>query len=134
MEPIWSGNRVQPGANTFQVLADNSEGMQIHDKGESQSRGDILKRALTDQKAGWRQKLQEFFQVQQYTFDSRLQPSSDYSDLNFKGRASAMASALKSLGTRFLGQPVAGILLFSDGNATDLHNNMDDFSKLPPVY
>ena len=40
LEPLWSKEKAKPGANYFVVLADNSQGMQIHDRGQSQSRGD----------------------------------------------------------------------------------------------
>ncbi len=35
LEPLWSGERAQPGANLFVILADNSQGMQIKDRGAS---------------------------------------------------------------------------------------------------
>ncbi|HEV8495118.1 MAG TPA: hypothetical protein VGR76_22755, partial [Candidatus Angelobacter sp.] len=30
LEPLWSGQRAKPGANLFVVIADNSQGLQIH--------------------------------------------------------------------------------------------------------
>jgi hypothetical protein len=33
LEPLWSGQRARPGANIFAVVADNSAGMQIKDRG-----------------------------------------------------------------------------------------------------
>src|SRR5687767_244293 len=47
LEPLWSRQRAKPGSNYFVVLADNSEGMQIKDRGEQQSRGAQLKGKLT---------------------------------------------------------------------------------------
>ena len=42
LEPLWSAQRARPGANYFAVVADNSQGMQIKDKGETKSRGEQL--------------------------------------------------------------------------------------------
>jgi len=39
LDPLWSGERARPGANLFVVLADNSEGMQIKDRGEARKVG-----------------------------------------------------------------------------------------------
>src|SRR5947208_14495746 len=34
LEPLWNGQRARPGANMFVLLADNSQGLQIKDRGE----------------------------------------------------------------------------------------------------
>src|SRR2546425_7370581 len=59
LEPLWSGQRARPGANFLAVVADNSQGMQIKDRGESRSRGQWLRAALTDDKAAWQAKLED---------------------------------------------------------------------------
>src|SRR5689334_2388976 len=41
LEPLWSGQRARPGANLFAVVADNSQGLQIKDRGENRTRGDV---------------------------------------------------------------------------------------------
>src|SRR6266540_5149824 len=72
LNPLWSGQRARPGANLFVVLADNSQGMQIKDRGETRSRGELLHAMLAADKADWRAQLDENFQVRRYLFDSRL--------------------------------------------------------------
>src|SRR5216117_1281178 len=126
LEPLWSGERARPGSNLFLVLADNSEGMQIKDRDETRSRGELLHAMLTADKADWRAKLEENFQVRRYLFDSRLQSTRDFSDLLFEGRASAIGSALRTLADRYRGQPLAGVLLLTDGNATDIPDGKID--------
>jgi uncharacterized membrane protein len=74
------------------------------------------------------------FDLRKYAFDSQLRPTEDFSQLNFAGDASALASSLTSLSERYRGQPVAGILLLTDGNATDLADRAVVWSDLPPVY
>src|SRR5882762_1469708 len=46
LEPLWSGQRARPGANLFAIVADNSQGLQIKDRGATQSRGEFLRGLL----------------------------------------------------------------------------------------
>ena len=134
LEPFWTGQRVKPGANLLAVVADNSQGMQIHDRGNAQSRGEFLRDALAGKGADWLAKLRENFEVRGYVFDSRLQPSTDFTELNFDGRASAIGSALTTLKERLGNRPIAGIVLLTDGNATDIAGELPDLKGLPPIY
>src|SRR5882762_6864709 len=77
LEPLWSGQRAKPGANFFVLLADNSQGMQIKDRGESRTRGEFLHRLLISGQRDWQSKLEETFQLRRYVFDSRLQSTKD---------------------------------------------------------
>src|ERR1043165_4917051 len=72
LEPLWSGQRAKAGANFFVLLADNSQGMQIKDQGETRSRGEVLRNILAADKAEWPAQLDQNFQVRRYLFDSRL--------------------------------------------------------------
>ena len=134
LEPLWTEKRAKPGANVLAILADNSQGMQIRDQGAAESRGEDLLHLLVDEPAPWRDELDAQFQVRRYLFDTRLHGIKSFADLRFDGRASGLLSGLKSLTQRFEGQPLAGVLLFSDGNATDLTDGELDLSGLPPIY
>jgi uncharacterized membrane protein len=134
LEPLWVAERARPGANVFALIADNSQGLQVKDAGESQSRGEILRHQLTGAATGWQSALEENFQVRRYTFDSRLQNTRDFGELNFEGRASAIGGALRTAVEHWRGQPVAGVLLFTDGNATDIAGELPDLEGCPPVY
>src|SRR6266436_8777404 len=46
LEPLWSGQRARPGANLFAIVADNSQGLTIKDRGQSRSRGELLRATL----------------------------------------------------------------------------------------
>ena len=131
---MWTTTRPREGANLFAVVADNSMGLQLRDNGETRTRGEILRHELTSNQSGWQGKLEDTFLVRRYLFDSRLQSTRDFSELNFDGRETALKSALKSVQDRFQGQPLAGILFFSDGNATDIEGDLSGLSGLPPVY
>jgi uncharacterized membrane protein len=132
VEPLVSGMRPRPGSNLFLVMADNSRSLQIHDVGSGKSRGEQLK-ALLDAKTSWQTRLAQDFDVRRYAFDARLDPVKDFTELTADGDASALAGSLTSLSQRLAGLPVAGVLLLTDGNATDLSDGTD-WSGLPPVY
>ncbi len=134
LEPLQTRQRARPGANLFAVVADNSQGLQIHDAGAPASRGEELRTALDPASGPWQPHLESTFQVRRYTFDTRLQNVRDFSGLDFSGRATALGSALRALNERFRGRPLAGVLLFTDGNATDLPGPLPDLTGLPPVY
>ncbi|MCD6049138.1 MAG: hypothetical protein K0Q55_541 [Verrucomicrobia bacterium] len=133
LEPMWSGERAVPGANQLLVVADNSQGMQIRDRDAGKTRGERLQGLLADAEKGWLGGLNENFKVRPFLIDSRLQAVGDFSGLDFKGDGSSLTYAVKTLGERYRGQPVAGLILMTDGNATDVDEAMD-FTGLPPVY
>ena len=89
---------------------------------------------LSLEREGWQSKMEDNFQVRRYLFDSRLQSTKDFSELMFDGRASSIGAALKGVAERYKGQPLAGVLLLTDGNATDLPDGIPDLSGLPPIY
>ncbi len=134
LEPLWSGNRARPGANLFVILADNSQGMQILDRGELKARSEQLRALVTDDQADWQLKLNQDFEVRRYVFDTHARPTKDFAELTFDGRSTSLGAALRTIADRFQGRPLAGVLLLSDGNATDLPNGVPDLTGVPPVY
>jgi uncharacterized membrane protein len=78
--------------------------------------------------------LSQDFDVRRYTFETRLEPVFDFGNLSFDGNGSAMMTALKTVAQRYHGRPNAGILLFTDGNATDFQADTIDWKLLPPIY
>ena len=132
LEPLWSRPQLRPGANYFVLAADNSAGLGIRDAGESQTRGALMKSALTADSA-WVEGLVENFQVRRYSVDARLQPVENFTELDFNGSASALLTGLQKIAERHHGQPLAGVLLFTDGNATDAAT-LPSFAGLPPIY
>jgi uncharacterized membrane protein len=133
LEPLWTGQRARPGANLFAIVADNSQGLQITDRGASRSRAELLRELLNPQRGRWQGTLEENFEVRRYLFDARLQNTRDYSELSFDGRSSAIGGSLRALAERYHGRPLAGVLLLTDGNATDLRAG-PVLDGLPPVY
>lgn len=134
LEPLQVSQRARPRANFFALMADNSQSLMIKDAGQTQSRGERLRQALNDGAKGWQTALQEDFQVRRYAFDTRLRNVRDFSELDFGGRASALGGALKTATDQWRGQPVAGVLLFTDGNATDIGGDLPALDGCPPIY
>lgn len=134
LEPLWSGQRARPGANLFAILADNSKSMTVQDPQLKDSRGQILKTLLNQEDAPWQVRLSQDFDVRRYEFDSRLQGVPDFAKLDFDGSRTNLRSVLNSLKERFQNRPLAGVLLFTDGNATDSGVTEFDATGLPPIY
>ena len=134
LDPQWSSRRAVRGANAFAVLADNSQGLQVADTGTTTTRGALLQSRLTGIDSAWLTELADTFQVRPYMFDRDTRRVRDFGALDFTGERSDLVSALRRLRERFAGQPLAGILLFTDGNATDLPDEGPDLAGLPPVY
>jgi len=131
LEPAWSGQRAKPGANLFAVVVDNSQSMTLRSKGQP-SRGETLRQRLSGPDSVWRMKLGEDFTVRNYLADTRLQPTEDFRELSFEGHGSALGRSLGNLAERYRGQPLAGVLLLTDGAVPDLDHV--DLTGLPPVY
>jgi uncharacterized membrane protein len=133
VEPLFTGTRPRPGSNLFLVVADNSRSLELADRDTQPSRGAALRQTLAEG-APWLTRLSQDFDVRRYTFDTHVRAVKSFSELTFDGESSSLHGALNSLADRFRGQPVAGILLLTDGNATDVSDVMLDTAHLPPVY
>ncbi|MAI69354.1 MAG: hypothetical protein CMM01_00335 [Rhodopirellula sp.] len=129
-----SGTRPRPQANILPLLVDNSRSMLLKtDVGEESRRAQVTR--IVDEDSGWRRRLAQAFDVRSYLFDSRLESVDQLSAFDASGYSSSLAGSLQSLSERFASRPVAGVLLFSDGNLTDLPTGDADWSKLGfPVY
>ncbi len=135
LDPHWTGERPAKGANIVAIVADNSQGMNLADSGQSETRAESLKRRLAGEDAYWLTQLEEDFQARAYRFDRDLRRVNDFGSLDFTGDRSNLAHSLAQLQERYDGLPLAGVVLFTDGIATDLDAleslNLD---ALPPVF
>ena len=134
LEPQWVREKATPKANIIAILADNSQSMFIRDAGSSTSRAEESAKVLKSEPGDWQEALDENFQIRRYTFDTRRHWTDDFASLDFKGRASSLIGVTRKLGEDLSGQPLAGILLFTDGNDTDFKSLPDGLGPLPPVY
>ena len=131
LEPLLTGSRPRRGANAFVILADNSQSLRIRDGKTTPTRGEWVRDRLATESA-WKTRLGQDFDVRRYVFDSHLRAVDGFDGLAFDGTGSTLATSLTALSRRFHGLPLAGILLFTDGNRTDAGDV--DWSQLPPVY
>jgi len=134
LEPHWTSQRAARGANIVAVIADNSQGLQLKETGSELTRGEILFDHLTGIESGWLAELNDSFQVRPYQFDRDLRRIPDFTHLDFQGDRSNLGASLANLADRFKGLPLAGVVVLSDGNATDLDERLSDLPDLPPVY
>jgi uncharacterized membrane protein len=138
VDPLWSSLRPRSGANVLAVAVDVSRSLDVRPTASAPSRATEFTSMLTAGEAvqplGWLKRLEQDFQLRRYTISDRLQQTDSFENLRFEGSASALVSSLKSLRQRYSGQPLAGILLFTDGNATDMTAEIGELEGLPPIY
>ena len=134
LDPMATQKRAKPGANRLALVVDNSEGLNLSDSGESQSRAQILQKTIAPKSKNWQNKLAHDFELKRYTFDARLKNVGNYNSLSFDGQSSNLGEALATLSRRYQGQPLAGIVVFTDGVATDLEGELSLPEGIPPVY
>lgn len=142
INPLWSSAKPKKGANVFAVVADISRSHQV-DATSSETQSErllgILNRGELADPQGWIQTIDQDFELQRYVLSDHLERVASLEDITFDGEASSLCLSLKQLQERFAGQPLAGIILLSDGNATDLQPldelfDADSSARLAPVF
>ncbi|MEZ6128263.1 MAG: glutamine amidotransferase [Planctomycetaceae bacterium] len=137
VNPLWSSARPRRGANVLAVVTDISRSHLVSTDGE-QTRADVLRETLNQgertEPNGWVNRIGQDFELQRYVVSDRLERVDSFEDAEFDRPASNLCSALQQLQQRFAGQPLAGIVLLSDGNATDDFESPDALKTLAPVY
>ena len=138
VNPLWSSLRPRSGANVLAVAVDVSRSLDVRPGPSSDTRAEefaaVLRTGESTEPLGWLKRLEQDFQLRRYTISDRLQQTDSLESLQFDGPASSLQSALLSIQQRYTGQPLAAILLLTDGNATDLPIDLTQFDKLPPIY
>lgn len=134
LEPMRSGTRPRPQANVMPILVDNSQSMRLKSSADQQSRHEQVT-ALLDENLSWHTRVAQAFDVRTYAFDARLERIDDVKQLRADGYVSSLAGSLQSLAERFADRPVAGAILFTDGNLTDAPAADFDWKSLGfPIY
>lgn len=136
--PLWSSQRPRSGANIVAVIVDTSRSHLTISRPDEGTRADAFRRALTNgeksEPVGWLTRLSQDFELRRYTVSDRLQQVTRFDHAEFDGTASSLNTALVQLRTRFDGQPLAAIILLSDGLATDTPVSREILRELPPIY
>lgn len=131
LQPEWIAERADPGANMIAVLVDNSKSQHIR---ETHTKLTAELTSAETKPGSWLSKLSDDFTLRRYTFDSTLQRRESFEGMTFDGSQSSIHSSLDSIAQRYKGRPLAGIILITDGNATDILTDAQSLSDLPPVY
>lgn len=133
LDPQWTSRHLKPGENLFLLLADQSASLNLNSARDSQtSRGERFRSLLTDPESPWLIRLGQDFEVRRYRFGETVGTVESFQEMAFEEPASQLGTALKTLQSRFRGQPLAGIFLCSDGNWTD---SLPDLTTLGvPVF
>lgn len=132
LQPLLTRQRPKPGANLFLVIGDTSRSLLVTDPETDESRSQQLNEVLHDE-SEWIVRLEQDFDVRRYTFDTQLHSVSSFRNLEFEGYGSQIATTLETVRGRFAERPVAGVILVTDGNATD-GGVPTDAADLPPIY
>lgn len=133
LEPLGSLQKPKSQANVFAVVVDNSQSMGILMQEASSSGLKDLEKSLSDE-ASWQRKLADDFRLRRYVFDSAMEPVDTFVGRKPVGIESALYQSLRSLADRYQGQPLAGVLLFSDGNPTDRKPDESLATLRFPIY
>ncbi len=134
LEPLRRQERPRPGANVMALVVDNSRSMEMRPPGQVSSRIERITGKLRSD-AAWQSRLAQDFDVRRYAFDERLRAVEELESLEFDGNSSSLAEAITTLQSRFASRPVAGVLLFTDGLATDGVSSLLSESEFDfPIY
>lgn len=134
VNPLWSSARPRQGANLFAVVVDDSRSLTVQTNdgvARSERLSQLLSEGEREETRGWLRRLDELFEVRRYTLSDHLQRTPRLDPMEFNGLSSRLESGLTQLAQRFQEQPLAGVLLFTDGNATDTSPSL---TGLAPVY
>ena len=123
MEPVVLDELPKKNANEVAILADNSSGLSVAlDPGKpapSEQLSGALVDADTNLYPDWLSRIDDTFRLQPFLFDSSLRRVDEFSELSFTENRSDLATALSRIRQRFDKRPLAAIVAFTDGNATD---------------
>ncbi len=146
MEPVILDELPKQNANDLVVMADNSSGLTIPlTQGEpapSDTLIQILSSEPTETYPDWLAQLDDTFRLQPFLFGRNLKRINQFSELDFTSHRSDLSGALARTNQRFNKRPLAAIIVFTDGNATDadeLESILADWKKSEdatgvPVY
>jgi hypothetical protein len=138
LNPLLNRTRVKPGENVVLLLLDRSASMRIGTGADEagrplQSRSETFATLLNDPDSPWQTRLEQDFDVRRYTFGDSLKQVESFQSVTFDSPDSRLGSALATLSRRFEKQPLAAVLLLSDGVATDAIPP-EDWNRSVPIF
>jgi uncharacterized membrane protein len=135
LEPLWSGTRARPGENLVLLAADTSASLTMEDGPGRTPRCEQFQSVLANSELPWQVRLNQDFRVRRYTLAAAANAVSNYESLGWQGDRSSLSKSLTSLSDRYREHPVAALLLFTDGLATDdLNPGAPCWADAPPIF
>lgn len=123
MEPVILDELPRKNANEVAIVADNSSGLTVALDANEPSPAEQLTSALVNSETNlypeWLARIDDTFRLQPFLFDGSLRRVDEFSELSFAENRSDLATALGRIRQRFDKRPLAAIVAFTDGNATD---------------
>ena len=133
VEPITVQEKPKRGANMFVVLADDSQSMSVQDRSLGRTRIAEANRLIHDNNQ-WLQRLDNDFDLRRYTFGERLRSVDEFSELTAQGSRSTLMNAIQTVAGRYRSRAHGGMIVLTDGMATDGDLPSLDWSEIPPIY
>lgn len=118
LEPMASKEQPKPQANALLIAVDNSTSMHaLVNNGNNEQF-----QSLIADDASWLVNATETYRVRKYLFDGEVTPTDSLASWKGDGKSSSLDRTVKSLASRYRDQPVAGIILLTDGQSTEKSN------------
>lgn len=130
--PQYTFETAKPGENIVAVVIDNSRSMQANDQAE-------LKTFLnwfasdTPRSQGPISALRDDFRLRLFSFGERLHGITSSSEIDFSETGSQLHAAIERINSQYQNQPLAGIILVSDGQSSDAPVRNDQSVPIFPV-
>ena len=131
LEPQWLTRIPKERANTVAILLDDSRSMQLPDARTGLGRGARLMQEWAHGAVSWRSELERDFRVRTFAFSSSTRELGKVVEMGFQGSPTSMAASIADV-TERLGEGLAGIVILTDGVASDLANLR--IAGSPPVF
>lgn len=119
LEPMATLERPKPQANSFAIVVDRSQSLDVMNR-QREKLGLPTWNGVLDESSEWQRRLSDNFRVRRYWFDATLEPTDSFQGVLFQGHHSSLYGSLRSLKDRYQNKPLAGVLLLTDGQSTDL--------------
>ncbi len=142
LDPRLERQIAKPGANHVAILVDRSASLEIPDPTTGRPRSEEIRDLLAPD-APWLTNLAATHTVHRHVFDSRVRAVPDFTTLTFDGHLTSLHQALADLADRTTNLPLSGLILLTDGNATDpttlaqpqtISHSPFQISNSPPIY
>jgi hypothetical protein len=112
--PLLEVTALTPQPNVVGILLDNSISMQVEDFAGA-PRSALIRQQLDANNGGLRRALQRQFETRLFKFGASTQPLTDIEALDYGDGDSNLGDALEIVQETLRGQPLAGLVVISDG-------------------